>query len=320
VEALYAFAALQPSDGDAEADSDGIRTLVLCPTDERAGRVARSLRAAGGPEGPKVFFAGGGWVEAGGIPAGTRILVSRPSRVLPAIRSGHLGIGSLELLILDGVASLSHLDEWSSVEPVLDAMGSEVRRIAATSRSDEAFRQLLERRLPRGRRWPEELLPIAGTVPEADEPGQGPLLRVAVGPSSQRLALLEACVTAAGSPEESILVTCADRSEAEQAAAALGVLGREAIVEGNRIRLEGSRPDSTPVARILFGAPFDLGEFREALDQADHRFVVVEQGRLAHVENLAHRAGMRIAVAGGAPPGDLLDAVVIYRRRLEDAI
>lgn len=322
VETVYAVAALQAAKADDGESAEGLCTLVLCATDERAGRVARALRTALGLETESIFLATGRWTPADGIPDGTGVLVSRPSRVLPAIRSGHLATASIRLLVLDEVASLTHLDEWASVEPILETVGSEVRKIAATGRPDPAFRQLLERQLPRARRWPEELLPIAGADMEAGDgpPLSGQAVRIAVGPTSERLSLLESCVSAAEAASGAIIVTCADPREAAETAAALAVLGREATVRGDEVRLGGGGAETGPEARILLGAPTGLQEFTSALEGADLRFVVVEPGRLAHIETLARRAGMPVSPVGGASLSDPLDAVVIYRGRLEDAI
>ncbi|MEJ2482127.1 MAG: hypothetical protein P8049_03165 [Gemmatimonadota bacterium] len=136
VEAVYALAALLTEEigSDGAYDSGGVHALVLCSTDERAGRVARSLSRAVGTDGGVYLVVGG--PEADGVPEEARIVVSRPSRILPAIRSGRFGTGALRLLVLDGVADLEQLDEWSSVEPLLDAVGSEVRKVAATGRPD----------------------------------------------------------------------------------------------------------------------------------------------------------------------------------------
>lgn len=323
VELVYAVASLQAAEADdGESGTAGLSTLVLCATDERAGRVARSLRTALAADTDPVFLATGRWTPADGIPDGTGVLVSRPSRVLPAIRSGHVTTASIRLLVLDDVASLTHLDEWASVEPILETVGSDVRKIAATGRPDAAFRQLLERQLPRARRWPEDLLPISGAEAEAGggPPLSGQPVRIAVGPASERLALLESCVSAAEASSDTISVICADPHEAAEAASALGVLGRDTTVRGNEVLLGDAGTDAEASARILLGTPTGLPEFSAALEGADLRFVVIEPGRLAHTRILARRAGMPVTPAGAAPLSDPLDAVIIYRGRLEDAI
>jgi hypothetical protein len=321
VEAVYAAAALLVDEADPTPDADAVRTLVLCPTDERAARVARSIRRAVGAEGGGVFLVGAG-VEAEGIPGGTRIVVSRPSRVLPAIRSGRFGTGALGLLVLDGVSDLEQLDEWTSVEPLLEAVGSDVRKIAVTGRPDPGFRQLLDRQLPRARRWPEELLPAAG--PDGDTIGEpdrsGPPLRVAVGPEPEWLTLLETCVAEAEESGGAIRVTCSDPLQADEVSAALAVGGRDVDRAGAEVRVGAGGAEVPVRAGILFGAPANLSDFERAFADNEDRFVIVDPGSLNHIETLSRRAGWPTIPAGGGPLTDPLDAVVEYRRRLEDAV
>jgi ATP-dependent RNA helicase DeaD len=315
VEAVYAFAVLEGCD----VDTPEIQTLVLCASDERAGRVARAIQAGVGPDGLNVFLAGRGWQESAGVPTESQVVVARPSRILPAIRSGRVGLGSLGLLILDEAAGLAQLDEWSSVEPILDTLGSEVRKIVSTSRPDSEFRALIERQLPRARRWPEALLPISGVE---DTPAEdGPPVHVAVGDESDTIALLESCVAAAEefSPN-SVVVHFADPSEVAAGAAALSVSGRQVTTDGATARIQRGAPAQGPGAAILFGAPARLVEFEAAFEDAGRRYAIVQPRYLPHFEALARRAGSEIKQFGGTPLNDPLDAVALYRRRLEEAV
>lgn len=315
VEAVYAFAVLQA----CEVQTREIQALVLCSTDERAGRVARALQAGVGPDGFNVFLAGHGWQGSETVPTASQVVISRPSRVLPAIRSGLVGLGSLRLLILDGAAGLTQLDEWSSVEPILDTLGPDVRKIVSTGRPDSGFRELIERQLPRARRWPEDLLPISGSEDTLAE--AGPMVRVGVGEGSDSLALLESCVAAAeGSSRNSIVVHFADASESTAGAAALAVLGRQVSVDGSIARVERGEPGQPPGTAILFGTPARLAEFESAFEGAEQRYAVVQPHHLAHIEALARRAGFAINHFGGARLSDPLDAVALYRRRLEESV
>jgi hypothetical protein len=63
-----------------------------------------------------------------------------------------------------------------------------------------------------------------------------------------------------------------------------------------------------------------LKEFEQAFAGTENRFAIVDPARLNHLETLASRAGLQVTETGGAPPTDPLDAVVTYRRRLEDAV
>ena len=315
VEAVYAFAVLQ----SCELDTGEIQALVLCSTDERAGRVARAIQAGVRPDGFSVFLGGHGWQGLETASASSQVVVSRPSRVLPAIRSGRVGLGSLRLLILDGAAGLTQLDEWSSVEPILETLGPDVRKIVSTGRPDSGFRELVERQLPRARRWPEDLLPISGSE---DTPAEaGPVVLVAVGEGSDSFALLESCVAAAeGSSENSIVVHFVDTSETAAGAAALAVLGRQVSVDGSAARVERGDPGKAPGAAILFGTPARLAEFESAFEGAEQRYAVVPPRHLSHIEALARRARVAVNHFGGAPLTDPLDAIALYRRRLEEAV
>ncbi len=315
VEALYAFAVLQV--GESEAAE--IQALVLCPTDERAGRVARALQTGTGPDGFSVFLAGHGWSGSESVPAPSQVVVSRPSRILPAIRSGRVGLGTIRLLILDGADGLAQLDEWSSVEPILDTLGPDVRKIVSTGRPDPEFRDLVERQLPRARRWPEELLPIGGS--EDSSVRTGPLVYLAVCAETDRFAFLESCVAAAEDlTPNSILVRFAGPDDAAAGAAGLAVFGRQVSIDGRFVRVRRGDREAPPGATILLGAPDRLADFESVLVDAALKFVVVSPPQLAHVEALSKRAGFAISPFGGTPITDSLDAVAMYRTRIETAV
>lgn len=314
VEALYALAVLQTG----ESETPEIQTLVLCPTDERAARVARALQSGTGPDGFSVFLAGQGWAGSESVPPHSQVVVSRPSRLLPAVRSGRVGLGSLRLLILDGADGLAQLDEWSSVEPILDTLGPDVRKIASTGRPDSDFRDLIERQLPRARRWPEELLPIAGS--EEASIRTGPILYVAVCSESDRLGVLESCVAEAErQTPKSIVVRFSGFADATNGGAALAVAGRQVAVEGQTARVERGDSESAPGAMILVGTPGRLTEFEAALGDAGLKYAIIPHQQLANVEALSKRAGFAISPFGGTPTTEPLDAVALFRKRVESA-
>ena len=151
VEAVYALAVSGACDPEA-----GLQALVLVPTRDRATEVALAIQRSVGQLGLRAGVSTlrpDGSLDVGA--ATVQCLVARPSLLLPEIRLGRLGLGGLALLILDGVADLEDLDEWTSVDPLLDTLGGDTRRIAVTRRVDDEFQKLIQRQLPRGRRWPE---------------------------------------------------------------------------------------------------------------------------------------------------------------------
>jgi len=314
VEALYAFAVLQT--GESEAPE--LQALVLCPTDERAARVARALQSGAGPDGFSVFLAGQGWSGSESVPPDSQVVVSRPSRLLPAVRSGRVGLGSLRLLILDGADGLTQLDEWSSVDPILDTLGPDVRKIASTGEPDSGFRDLIERQLPRARRWPEELLPIGGSEDSSIQ--SGPVLYVAACSESDSLAVLESCVAdAEDRTPKSIVVRFAGPDDATKGAAALAVSGRHVSVDGQCAKVGRGDSESPPGAMILVGTPGRLADFETAFEDAPLKFVIVPHQQLSNVEALSRRAGFATSPFGGTPTTEPLDAVAMYRKRVEGA-
>ncbi|MFW6084748.1 MAG: DEAD/DEAH box helicase, partial [Gemmatimonadota bacterium] len=153
---VVALAALETCDPEAE----GVQALVLVPDARPAWRTAADIQRAVGPAGLRVACPAAAPAEdrpADSVQVGADapILVGRPSRLLPDIRAGLRSIAELRLLVIDGVADLRALDEWGSVEPILETLPEGCRKIAVSSRLEPAFTELVERQLPRARRWPE---------------------------------------------------------------------------------------------------------------------------------------------------------------------
>lgn len=315
-EAVYALAALARS---APAE-EGVQVLALAPTDESADRLGRALHRVCASEGLPVFVPGRGWSDAEGVPARSRILVGRPTRLLPAVRSGRLGLGALRLLVVDGVAAMVALEEWSSVEPILDGLDAETQRIACSDGVDEAFSDLVERRMPRARRWPAELF----ATPEAEEgPRTGGVpLRVGIAIGERALELAALCAAdALRETDGGAWIVCAAASDVPRIVAELGVRGLRAAAHGDRVRVgDEDAGDGEDAAAILFGLPPGLPELRDALGTASHRCVIVEPGHLAQLRLLAARAGLPVVPLPEAAQIDDLDAVALYRQRLRAAI
>ncbi len=322
-EAVYAHAALLR----CTADADGPQALVLAGTDERAARLARALHAACAPAGLVTFVAGPGWSEGDGVPPDATIVVARASRVLPAVRSGRVGLGALRLLVIDGVATLERLDEWSSVEPILDGLDPATVRIASSERASPAFLDFVERRLPRARRWPEELLPAS---PDAPGPVPSGRVSVAIAQGEGRYDAAVRCVADALRREAGTArVRCADVGDVPTLAAALGLTGFAVTTVDRELRVaegppeEPAAPDAAPSgvgAGVLFGLPDRLSDLEDVFEGARGRFAVVEPVELAQLEVLLLRAGLKPVPLPVRQVPDDLDAVALYRRRLHAAV
>jgi len=305
-ESVYALAVLESC-----APGDGLQALVLSPSRDRAEAVALAVQRAVGPEGLRAGVAPlrtDGSLDTRSAPGSC--LAGRPSLLLPEVRLGRLGLADLKLLILDGVADLQDLDEWTSVEPLLDTLGTDVRRVAVTRRVDSPFRELLQRQLPRARKWPEEAFEEGASVPE--EEGRFPRsLDVALGGAPpEGLASLVHAVEGAGG----IRVRCRDESSMALVGAALESAGFSLGEPTGDWDVVGTRPGSDDDAadmRAWFGLPLSLESFADG--PAGRAVTVVEPPHLPQLELLAARAGAELRFLPGPYPGAELNPLDRYR-------
>lgn len=307
VEAVYALAV-----NAVCSPAEGLQALILAPTRDRATAVALAVQRSVGSRGLRAGAADLG--ADGGLDVGSanvHCLVARPSLLLPEIRLGRLGLGGLRLLILDGVADLEDLDEWTSVEPLLDTVGSDTRRIAVTRRVDDSFLELVQRQLPRGRRWPESAF---GEV-DAPDPATGDFPRhvdVELGASEEeRLPLLMRAV--AGRAEAR--VRCRSEESIPGVGAALESAGfiREEPEGGWDIVARRADADGgSGSVRVWFGLPLSLQSFAVGT-AGDHAVAIVNGPHRAQLEILAARAGMSLRVLPGSLPTTELNPLERYR-------
>ena len=310
---LYAAAALRDLDAERAAG------LVLVATSDRARRLARSIERLGGPLGWETVL----WTPeraAAGIPLSDRVvIVATPARLLADVRAGKVSIDAVRMLAIDDVAALR--DEWAAVDALLQAIDGEVRRIAATHRRDLEFDRLVERLLPRARRWPAELfMPL-----DEKRTLTGPPLRTATAESHDaRLARIVELLHgwAADDRIESVTVWC-EAAAIEGVIAALAIEGFAAVAgptdEGVAVRELDAGVEGSGGAHVVFGLPWSLDELTAALGGANLRAAVVPPRHERQLEILAERAGWP-ARPLPAPQDRPLDEIGRFRSRVEDAI
>lgn len=321
--AVVALAAIQACDPDVE----GVQALILVPDARQAWWTAAAVQQAVRPTGLHVGCPSAAPEED--RPADSvqsrpeaQVLVGRPSRLLPDIRAGLRSIAELRLLVIDGFADLRALDEWGSVEPILETLPEGCRKIAITSRAEPAFMELIERQLPRARRWPEELLP-ATTTAEEQAPGitdgHSPI-RCAVTAESGFAEAFERCVRDAdGLGCGGVELVFPDPDAALRGASRLGVTGLEASAEdGGRVVTVGL-PGEGPMAVVQVGLPVRLGSLEAAFEGDGPRYVVVEPRHAAQFELLAGRMRRPSRPLRGQSLGEWIDPVRLYRTRIRDA-
>lgn len=312
-ESVYALAV----EGACE-EAGGLQALVLAPTRDRAAEVAlaiqrwvgsRGLRAGTAPVRPD----GSLDVGAGSV----HCLVARPSLLLPEIRLGRLSLGGLHLLILDGVADLEDLDEWPSVEPLLDTLGADAKRIAVTRRVDDRFRELVQRQLPRGRRWPDSAFE-EGDAPEPAEAGYPERLEAGFGASDEeRLALL--VDTLSGHREARI--RCRSAASVPAVGAVLESAGFRLAAPDDAWDVVATLPDAAEgagTARAWFGLPLSID--RLATGPGDRAVTIVDSSHRVQLEILARRGGMALRFLPGAVPAAELSPLGRYRAQVRARI
>jgi len=311
---LYSAAAIR----DLE-EGDAARALVLAPTPDRARRVARSIERVGSAIGWETVLWSAERADTGVPIAGRAVVVSTPARLLANVRAGDVGLGDLRLLILDDVKALE--DAWPAVEALLQAGGTDVRRIAATHERDAAFDELVTRLLPRARRWPEEFFPP--DVAAATAQKGAPLRFAAARSYDARLRRLVRLLHgwAADPDRESAIVWCDSTTSTASVAAALAIEGFQIASavdeEGIRVARFGETSGGSPA--VSFGLPWSAAELEAALGAAKPRAAIVEPRHVRQLELLGARVGWPVRALPDAP-GALGGEVEAFRTRVREAM
>ena len=312
--ALIGLAALE----NCDPGGGGTQVLALVADLDRGRRLAAAVQRVTGPEGVGVLFTQAGDAGDSNSTSPTAVLVGRPSDVLPAVRSGRTSLANLRLLVIDGVADMRNLGEWESVEPLLETLPKESRKIAISDRANPEFTDLLERQLPRARRWPEELLPVAVDL-EQDKTPQGAAGTVLCGlvPRAGFADALERCVSHAERAGCSQLeVLCASERRAARVAADLVVSGRAADQDGSRVRL--ALQGQGDAAVLQDGLPLRLDAFAPAFEGNGPRYAIVEPRFGLQLDIMLQRSGRRMGALPGAAMAREVDAIQRYRSWLHE--
>lgn len=321
---VVALAALEACDPREET----LQGLVLVPDAAHAWRLAAAVQRVVGPEGlvvacPTAIPESDRPADAARAHRGAHVVVGRPSKLLPEIRAGHHPISALRLLVLDGVADLMALDEWGSVEPILETLPKEARKIAISDRVEPGFTELVERQLPRARRWPEELLPGAAE-PRGDdgaaEADVGEAVRCALVPKGDFIEAFERCVRDAdGLGCARIDLAFLAPETAARAAAELAVAGLDAMADDGRTTVIVTLPGGGPAAVVQVGLPFRLETVEQTLRGDGPRYAVVEPRHAAQLQLHLARIGRRLRPLRGQLLHEELDPVHRYRMRIREA-
>ncbi|MFQ5678122.1 MAG: DbpA RNA binding domain-containing protein [Gemmatimonadota bacterium] len=308
------------------ADPPRLEGLALCATRESAARVARAVRLLNRHSGLRAFT----WSpDRDGEAESASFLAGRPQGLLRAVRTGALSTADLRLLIVDDVEALQALGDWPAAEVFLDTLETEGQKILCARSAGGAFDELVERRLPRARRWPPELL---GPAAERGEPGKtakrGGETRLWYAPAAGEEARLDALAKglrrlAKASGTDRALVHCRDGPTAHRAAAHLEAAGFRLVEDpaepGVGVAWAEERAAAEGV-NVLTWLPTRLADLLHRLEPGREKLVVISPLHVPQLRLMALRAGWAARELSVQPTEAGMDAVARFRSRLRAAI
>jgi ATP-dependent RNA helicase DeaD len=298
-ELLFGLAAA----GVVADDEEGLQALVLTATPERAARCARAAKAMGASRDLEVLV----WPSRSDAEPSVDLFAAqavtgRPERVLAAVRAGRLGLGALRLLVIDDVVALE--GAWPVVETLLDTCAPDTQKIACAHAAHARLDDLIDRQLPRARRWPAELFPGPGTE-VAGPTRNGPIVlyALAAGEEAGLHRLGEALhEVARSSPLEQAVIRCLTEEDALRVAPSLAAEGFRistgAQDTGVRVGVKTLAPGEEGGVAVMFGLPARADVLRTVLEKATVRLAVVESRHAAQLELMIQRLGWRLKPVG----------------------
>ncbi|HEX2081426.1 MAG TPA: DEAD/DEAH box helicase, partial [Longimicrobium sp.] len=297
---------LEPRAGDDDEGEDeaaepaGTRLLALAPTPEAAERAALELVPFAQAAGLSVAASGGGW--------GTRseaadVLIATPAEVMEAVRTSALKLEGLEAVVIDGAAEIESVGGWEALETLFDHVPRDAQRVVVTAEVTEAVEDLAGRRVKRAIRYP-----ATAADPASAEPAAAPTATIGYVPVGARDKVDVVARLLGGDRGESAPVLyCRTDERAAQLSEALTLRGflvsdvddpdADVIVLGTPSddQDEADLPDGQVVS---FDVPADEETLRARHGGEDPGFVLVEPRELAHLRDLAKRAGFHAQPAG----------------------
>ena len=320
---LYAAAAVR----DLAAGEAGGRAFVLTATVDRARRCASRMHAAARAAEHEVVVVPG---AAAAAISRAPILLGPPAALLEGVRRGDIPAGALCTLVLDDVRALE--PARAAVEAVVQTSGEGARRIATTHARDAAFDELIERWLPRARRWPKELF----AEPRAGASAGGRVAGTPIAVASRatregrlaRLAELLHDITRAGAA--TAVSVEAPATAVAQVSTALSTAGLQvadsegaaaAETDGAAAVRVGAWGDVDPAAHaVAFELPPAPELLSRAAATAERCYAIVDTLHERQLELTALRAGLQVAPLGDPADPALMDDVAAFRTRVSDAL
>ncbi|HEX6373146.1 MAG TPA: DEAD/DEAH box helicase [Longimicrobium sp.] len=291
------------ADGDDEeedaeaAEAGGTRVLVLSATPEAAERAAMEMVPYAQAAGLTIAASGGGW--------GTRsesadVLVATPGEVIEAVRTSAVKLEGLEAVVIDGAAEIESLGGWEALETIFDHVPRDAQRVIITSEVTDAVEDLASRRVKRAIRYP-----VVAADPKSMEPAAAPTATIGYVPVGRRDKMdVVARLLGGGGDTPPVLYCRTDERAAElsEALSLRGFLVSDAEDEDADVIVIGSSSgddEDTPAGQVIsYDVPADEETLRARHGGEDPGFVLVEPRELAHLRDIAKRAGFFAQPAG----------------------
>lgn len=298
---------IEPRAADGDEDDEGgddapggTRVLVLSATAEAAARAALELVPFAQSAGLTIAASGGGW--------GTRseaadVLVASPGEVMEAVRTSAVKLEALEAVVIDGAAEIESLGGWEALETLFDHVPRDAQRVIITSEVTDAVEDLAGRRVKRAIRYP-----AAAADPASMEPQAAPTATIGYVPVAGRDKMdVVARLLGGGRGDTAPVLYCRTDERAAELSETLTLRGflvsdaddpdADVIVLGSPADDE-DEADVPPGQVISYDVPADEETLRARHGGADPGFVLVEPRELAHLRDIARRAGFFAQPAG----------------------
>jgi ATP-dependent RNA helicase DeaD len=289
-------------DADESAGHDlpgGTRFLILSPTAEAAERAAMELVPFAQAAGLTVAASGGGW---GTATEAAEVLAATPAEVVEAVRASALKLEGVEAVVVDGAAEIESVGGWEALETLFDHVPRDAQRIIITAQSSDAVDDLASRRVKRAIRYP-----ATAADPASQEPAAAPTATVGYVPVSERDKLdTVARILGGGRGGEPPVLYCRTDERAAQVSEALTLRGFLASDVGDAdadVVVIGSSglddEEEAPGGQVIsYDVPADEETLRARHGGEDPGFVLVDPRELAHLRDVAQRAGFFAQPAG----------------------
>lgn len=303
--------AREPAADDDEGDEatsldeapSGVRLLILAATPEAAARAALELVPFAQAAGLTVSGSGGGWGTGAGE---AEVLAATPQEVMEGVRTSEVKLEGVEAVVVDGASEIHALGGWETLETLFDHLPRDAQRVIVTAEVSEPVEDLAGRRVKRALRYPSE--PASPALHEAAAEPTSTVGYVAV---AERDKLGTVARLLGGGPAP--VLYCRTDERAAQVSEALTLRGflvgdaddpdADVVVLGSTVREDADAPEGQVIS---FDVPADEATLRARHGGEDPGFVLVEPRELAHLRQIARRAGFHAqpgGIEGEAPVG-----------------